>query len=65
MQLAPQTVKALVPVISGDSGSDQAPIGIHRSGSKLESFLRSWGVHMVIGNISRLPILTADLLGTA
>jgi hypothetical protein len=65
MQLAPQTVKALVLVISGDSGSDQAHIGIHLLGPKLESFLRGWGAHMATGNGSRLPIPTTALLGTA
>jgi AcrR family transcriptional regulator len=61
--LSPQTIDALAAVISGGGGNDSAePIGIYRSGSKLERFMRSCGVDMQIGSGSRVPALTDTLL---
>ena len=58
IHLAPQSVEALATVISGGSGNDQtAPIGIYRSASRLESFMRGCNVSMRVGNGSRLPTL--------
>ena len=64
MDLAPQTVEALAQVISGGSGNETSlPIGIYRSGPKLESFMRACGVMMTIGSGSRVPTLTDALIG--
>jgi len=58
IHLAPQSVEALAIVISGGGGNDPTPpIGIYRSGPKLESFMRGCNVAMSIGNGSRLPTL--------
>src|SRR4051812_1222061 len=65
MQLAPQTIEALVTVISGGGGNDLTPpIGIYRSGPKLESYMRSCGVMMQIGSGLRVPTLTAAVTET-
>jgi hypothetical protein len=65
LKIAPQTIEALVDVISGGSGNDTArPIGIYRSGPKLERFMRQCGVTMSIGSGSRLPTLTAAIIQT-
>lgn len=58
IHLAPQSIEALAAVISGGGGNDQAPpIGVYRSASKLESFMRGCNVAMRVGNGSRLPAL--------
>ena len=63
LQLSPQTIEALVQVISGGSGDDRTPpIGIYRTGSKLEGFMRACGVPMSLGGGSRVPVLTSTLL---
>ena len=65
MQISPQSIEALVKVISGGpgAGADMAPpIGRYRSGPKLESFMRDCGVLMTVGSGSRLPALTEALL---
>lgn len=65
MRLALQTIEALVDVISGGSGNDTTPpIGIYRSGPKLERYMRQCGVTMTIGSGSRLPTLTAAIIQT-
>jgi hypothetical protein len=65
MQLAPQTIEALALVISGGSGnSSEPPIGLYRSGPKLESYMRSCGVIMQIGSGSRVPALVSTIIGT-
>ncbi len=65
LKLAPQTIEALVTVISGGSGNDTAPpIGIYRSGPKLESYMRKCGVTMSVGSGSRLPALTVAIMQT-
>lgn len=66
MQISPQSIEALVKVISGGPGAgpDVAPpIGRYRSGPKLESFMRDCGVLITIGSGSRLPALSEALLG--
>jgi hypothetical protein len=63
LKLAPQTIDALVDVISGGSGLDRVtPIGIYRSGPKLERYMRQCGVMMSVGSGSRLPALTAAIM---
>jgi hypothetical protein len=65
MQLAPQTIEALALVISGGSGNSSAPpIGLYRSGPKLESYMRSCGVIMQVGSGSRVPALVSTIIGT-
>lgn len=62
IHLAPQSIEALATVISGGGGNDQAPpIGIYRSASKLESFMRGCNVGMSVGGGSRLPTLVEAL----
>jgi hypothetical protein len=58
IHLAPQSIEALAMIISGGGGNDTAPpIGIYRSASKLESFMRGCNASMSVGNGSRLPAL--------
>lgn len=58
IHLAPQSIEALATVISGGGGNDQTPpIGMYRSASRLESFMRGCNVAMRIGNGSRVPTL--------
>jgi len=60
---SPQTIEALAQVISGGAGNDdRKPIGIYRSGPKIEQFMRNCGVDMRIGAGSRLPVLTNWLI---
>lgn len=55
-------ISALVDVITGGSGtSDQQPIGIYRSGSKIEQFFLDCGLDMQIGSSSRVPATTEFL----
>lgn len=62
IRLAPQSIEALAMVISGGGGNDTSPpIGIYRSASKLESFMRGCNVAMSIGSGSRLPALLEAL----
>jgi hypothetical protein len=62
IRLAPQSIEALAMVISGGGGNDQTPpIGIYRSASRLESFMRSCNVAMSVGGGSRLPALVEAL----
>ena len=61
--LSPQTIDALAEVISGGAGNDnKEPIGLYRSGPKLERFMRGCGVDFQLGNGSRVPTLTDELL---
>jgi len=63
--ISPQTIDALALVISGGSGNDPTPpIGLYRSGPKLESFMRSCGVMMSVGSGSRVPTLVAAIIQT-
>jgi hypothetical protein len=60
--LSPQSVEALVQIISGGGGNSMdPPIGIYRSGPKLEAFMRACGVSMSIGAASRLPTLANSI----
>jgi hypothetical protein len=62
IHLAPQSIEALAMVISGGGGNDTTPpIGIYRSASKLESFMRGCNVAMNVGGGSRLPALIEAL----
>lgn len=62
IRLAPQSIEALAMVISGGGGNDTSPpIGIYRSASKLESFVRGCNVAISVGNGSRLPALIEAL----
>ena len=62
LPLAPQTVEALVQVISGGSGnSTEPPIGIYRSAPRLEGFMRAAGARMMVGGGSRVPTLAAAI----
>ncbi|MGE0565869.1 MAG: abortive infection family protein [Pseudolabrys sp.] len=61
--LSPQTIDALALVISGGGGNDATPpIGLYRSGPKLESFMRSCGVMMSVGAGSRVPTLVSAII---
>lgn len=61
--LSPQAIDALATVISGGSAADSSePVGIYRSGPKLEKFMRGCGIDMKIGSGSRVPTLTETLL---
>jgi len=63
IRFSPQTIEALAEVISGGSASDaNPPIGIYRSGPKLESFMRSCNVQMSVGGGSRVPTLVSALI---
>lgn len=62
INLSPQSIEALAIVISGGGGNDTAPpIGIYRSASKLESFMRGCNVAMSVGSGSRMPALIEAL----
>ncbi|WOI57491.1 hypothetical protein [Palleronia sp. LCG004] len=53
------TIEALVQVISGGPGlgNTEPPIGIYRSGPKIDSFLMGIGIDPAHGEGSRLPAL--------
>lgn len=52
-------VGALVDAITGGAGNDQAaPVGIYRSGPKIEQFFLDCGLDMRIGASSRVPAAT-------
>ena len=62
IHLTPQSIEALAMVISGGGGNDTTPpIGIYRSASKLESFMRGCNVAMSVGSGSRMPALIEAL----
>jgi hypothetical protein len=62
IHLTPQSIEALATIISGGGGNDQTPpIGIYRSASRLESFMRGCNVAMSVGGGSRLPTLVEAL----
>ncbi|MXP09618.1 abortive infection family protein [Pseudoblastomonas halimionae] len=61
-RFSPYVIKALVDVISGGAGNDMAPpIGVYRSGPKIEHFFLDCGFDMRIGSQSRIPA-TIDAL---
>jgi hypothetical protein len=60
--LSPQTIDAIAEVISGGSGNGPTPpIGIYRSGPKIEIFMRGCNVDFSVAG-SRVPSLTDCLL---
>ena len=62
IRFAPQSIEALATIISGGGGNDRTPpVGIYRSASKLESFMRGCNVSMAVGAGSRLPALVEAL----
>lgn len=62
IHLAPQSIEALAMVISAGGGNDTIPpIGIYRSATKPESFMRGCNVAMSVGSGSRLPALIEAL----
>ncbi len=66
-RFSPFVIKALVDVITGGvgQGPDMAPpIGIYRSGPKIEQFFLNCGLDMRIGTSSRVPA-TTDFLRQA
>ncbi len=61
--LSPQSIDTLAEIISGGGGNDPEPsIGIYRSGTKLEKFMRECNVDFVLEG-SRVPALVACLIG--
>lgn len=61
-RFSPYVIKALVDVITGGSGNDTTPpIGIYRSGHKIEQFFLDCGLDMRIGSSSRVPATTEFL----
>jgi hypothetical protein len=65
-RFSPYVIKALVETITGGSGSDPAPpIGIYRSGPKIEQLFLDCGLDMRVGSASRVPATTDFLRQTA
>ena len=61
-RFSPYVIKALVDTITGGGGNDSAPpIGVYRSGPKIEQFFLDCGLDMRIGSSSRVPA-TLDFL---
>lgn len=59
--LSPQSIDAIAEIISGGSGNDPTPpIGIYRSGPKIEKFMRGCNVAFEVHG-SRLPSLVTCL----
>jgi Abortive infection C-terminus len=59
MEFSPFVIKALVDTITGGSGNDPTPpIGIYRSGPRLEQFFLNCGLDLRIGAGSRVPTTT-------
>lgn len=58
-KFSPFVIKALVDTITGGAGNDNTPpIGIYRSGPKIEQFFLNCGLDMRIGASSRVPATT-------
>ena len=61
-QFSPYVIGALVDTITGGGGNDLAPpIGVYRSGPKIEQFFLDCGIDMRIGSSSRVPATTEAL----
>ena len=61
-RFSPYIIKALVDTISGGAGNDMTPpIGVYRSGPKIEQFFLDCGFDMHIGSQSRIPATTDAL----
>lgn len=64
-RFSPYVLKALIDTITGGGGNDTTPpIGIYRSGPKIEQFFLDCGLDMRIGASSRVPA-TTDFLRRA
>ena len=60
--LSPQSIAAIADIISGGGGHDTTPpIGIYRSGPKIEKFMRGCNVAFTV-NGSRVPSLVERLI---
>lgn len=65
-RFSPYVINALVDTITGGGGHDQTqPIGIYRSGPKIEKFFLDCGLDMRIGSSSRVPATTDFIRQTA
>jgi len=63
---SPFVIGALVDVITGGGGNEASePIGLYRSGPKIEQFFLDCGVEMSIGAKSRVPATRDSLRRTA
>lgn len=61
--LSPQSIDAIAEIISGGGGHDpEPPIGIYRSGPKIEKFMRACNVAFRVEG-SRVPSLVQCLIG--
>ena len=61
-RFSPFIIKALVDTISGGAGNNATPpIGLYRSGPKIEQFFLDCGLDMRIGMMSRVPATTECL----
>jgi hypothetical protein len=60
--LSPQSIDAIAEIISGGGGNDpEPPIGIYRSGPKIEKFMRACNVSFTLDG-SRVPSLVTCLI---
>lgn len=65
-RFSPFVINALVDTITGGGGNDRVePIGIYRSGPKIEEFFLDCGLDMRVGSSSRVPATTEFLRETA
>jgi hypothetical protein len=61
--LSPQAIDALAEVITGGSANDgKPPIGIYRTGPRIEQFMRGCNVAFRIGSGSRVPTVVDALI---
>jgi hypothetical protein len=62
LPLSPQSIDAIAEIISGGGGNDsEPPIGIYRSGPKIEKFMRACNVDFRLDG-SRVPSLVTRLI---
>jgi hypothetical protein len=65
-QFSPFVIGALADLITGGGGNDPTPpIGLYRSGPKIEQFFLDCGVMMSVGSSSRVPATIEALRGVA
>lgn len=61
-RFSPFIFKALIDTITGGAGNDSAPpIGLYRSGTKIEQLFLDCGLDLSIGSSSRVPATTERL----
>jgi hypothetical protein len=61
-RFSPFVIKALIDTITGGGGNDATlPIGVYRSGTKIEQFFLDCGLDMRLGALSRVPATTQFL----